>query len=209
MTATASAPKRKPRVDREQRAKAYLAAAAGAFLAKGAAATMQQIADAADAPKPVFYRIYPSRERLIEALFQHVHDVIADAQAEPWQGYGWTLKAVYLRARQDPEIFLAVLKVFRAMPAHEAWRERLLDLVHQQSTAFFTPSEGAPRGAGVRAVRASKSLESLFFDTLATWLENRDGLSDEARFRWWGRIIREWRKATREAYELDAPAAGA
>jgi AcrR family transcriptional regulator len=206
MTAEVSAARRKPRVDREQRAKTYLTAAAGVFLTHGAAATMQQIADAAEAPKPVFYRIYPSREGLIDALFQHVHDVIAQVHAEPWQGYGWTLKAVYLRARQDPDIFLAVLKVFRAMPAHAAWRERLLDLVHQQSILFFTPGDGAPKGASTRAVRASKSLESLFFDTLATWLENRDGLSDEARFRWWGRIIREWRKATREAYQLDPPA---
>ena len=30
-------------------------------------------------------------------------------------------------------------------------------------------------------------------------------LSDEARFIWWGRIVREWRKATREAFQLDAP----
>ena len=203
--AAASTARRKPRVDRELRAKAYLTAAAGVFLTHGAAATMQQIADAAEAPKPVFYRIYPSREALIDALFQHVHDVIVEAQAEPWQGYGWALKVLYLRARADRDIFLAVLEVFYATPAYTAWRERLLDLVHKQSILFFTPSEGAPSGASARAVRASRSLESLSFDTLATWLENRDGLSDEARFRWWGRIIREWRKATREAYQLDPP----
>ena len=38
-----------------------------------------------------------------------------------------------------------------------------------------------------------------------TWLEDSDGLSDEKRFVWYGRIIREWRKATREAYDLDPP----
>ena len=45
------------------------------------------------------------------------------------------------------------------------------------------------------------------FDTLVSWLEDSDGLSDEKRFIWWGRIVREWRKATREAFELDPPEA--
>ena len=48
-------------------------------------------------------------------------------------------------------------------------------------------------------------MSSLVFDTLVAWLEDTDGLSDEKRFVWYGRIIREWRKATREAYELDPP----
>ena len=49
----------KPRVDKEARKADYLRAAAKAFLAKGAAASMQDVADAAGAPKPVFYRIFP------------------------------------------------------------------------------------------------------------------------------------------------------
>ena len=54
---------------------------------------------------------------------------------------------------------------------------------------------------------AAKTINSLAFDTLVAWLENSDRLTDEKRFIWYGRIIREWRKATREAYELDAPEA--
>ena len=46
-------------------------------------------------------------------------------------------------------------------------------------------------------------MTSLLFDTLVAWLEDTDGLTDEKRFVWWGRIIREWRLATREAYDLD------
>ena len=46
---------------------------------------------------------------------------------------------------------------------------------------------------------------NLMFDTLVVWLEDSDGLTDEKRFVWYGRIIREWRKATREAYDLDPP----
>ena len=64
-------------VEREFAKADYLRAAAKAFLAKGASASMQDVADAAGAPKPVFYRIFPSRAELIEALFQHIHDTQA------------------------------------------------------------------------------------------------------------------------------------
>ncbi|MEZ5939539.1 MAG: hypothetical protein R3C52_15175, partial [Hyphomonadaceae bacterium] len=69
------------------------------------------------------------------------------------------------------------------------------------------PAPDARPGAKQRATYATKTLNMLSFDTLVTWLEGADGLSDEARFKWWGRIIREWRKATREAFELDGPGA--
>ena len=60
----------KPRVDKEARRAEYLRAAARAFLTHGASASMQDVADAARAPKPVFYRIFPSRAELIES-FSH------------------------------------------------------------------------------------------------------------------------------------------
>ena len=47
-------PRSKPRVDKEARKADYLRAAARAFLAKGAAASMQDVADSAGAPKPVW-----------------------------------------------------------------------------------------------------------------------------------------------------------
>ena len=43
------------------------------------------------------------------------------------------------------------------------------------------------------------------FDVLVAWLEGKDGLTDEQRFKWYGRIVRAWRHATREAYDLDGP----
>ena len=33
----------------------------------------------------------------------------------------------------------------------------------------------------------------------------RDGLDDATRIRWWSRIVREWRLASREAFRLDPP----
>jgi AcrR family transcriptional regulator len=201
----ATASRAKPRVDREARKADYLRAAAKAFLAKGAAASMQDVADAAGAPKPVFYRIFPSRADLIGSFFQHIHDTILKTQQSKWDGYGWALRVLYLEAKNEPEIFLVALKTFRGDPSLEPLREKLLGLFHTQAAKFFEPAPGAPPGAKERIVHASKSLSSLAFDTLVTWLEDTDGLSDEKRFVWYGRIIREWRKATREAYELDPP----
>ncbi len=196
----------KPRVNKELRKAEYLRAAARTFLAKGSAASMQDIADAAGAPKPVFYRIYPSRAELIDALFQHVYDTIVTTQQGKWDGYGWALRVLYAEAKLDPEIFIVVLKVFNGDPSLQAWRERLYALIHAQSTrGFFKPSPGSPPGAEERAILAAKSLNSTSFDTLVAWLEDTDGLSDEQRFTWWGRIIREWHKATREAYRLNGP----
>lgn len=199
-------PRSRPRVDKEARKADYLRAAARAFLARGAAASMQDVADAAGAPKPVFYRVFPSRAELIEALFQHVHDTMVATQQGKWDGYGWALRVLYIEAKKDPEIFLVVLKTFRGDPALAPLREKLLNLVYKQAANFFQPSEGAPPGSPGRAEKAARTMTSLIFDTLVAWLENSDGLTDEKRFIWYGRIIREWRAATREAFDLDPPA---
>jgi AcrR family transcriptional regulator len=198
----------KPRVDRVARKAKYLRAAAAVFLREGASASMQQVADEAGAPKPVFYRIFPSRADLIDAIFQHVHDVIVETQQGEWDGYGWALKVLYLEAKKDPEIFLAAFKTFRGDPTLQPWRDRLLALVHTQAEAFFLPAEGSPAGGDDRAIRAARTLNATVFEILVSWLENADGLVDEARFIWWGRIIKEWRWATREAFALDPPRAG-
>jgi AcrR family transcriptional regulator len=200
-------PRTRPRVDKEARKADYLRAAARAFLAHGASASMQDVADAAGAPKPVFYRIFPSRAELIEALFDHVNATIVKTQQGKWDGYGWALRVLYLEAKNDPEIFLVVFKTFRGDPALLPMREKLQALIHKQAAGFFTPSEGAPQGPPDRIEKASRTMTNLMFDTLVAWLEDRDGLTDEKRFVWYGRIIREWRLATREAYELDAPSA--
>jgi AcrR family transcriptional regulator len=199
------APRPRPRVDKEARKAEYLRAAARAFLAHGASASMQDIADAAGAPKPVFYRIFPSRADLIDALFAHVHDTIVRAQQGAWDGYGWALRVVYLEAKKDPEIFLVVLKTFRGDPALQRQRDRLSGLLHKRAAAFFAPASEAPTGPPERIARASATMTGFLFDSLVAWLEDADGLTDEKRFVWFARIVREWRLATREAYDLDAP----
>jgi AcrR family transcriptional regulator len=195
----------KPRVDREARKADYLRAAAKAFLAKGAAASMQDVADAAGAPKPVFYRIFPSRADLIDSFYQHVHDVIVSTHQGQWDGYGWALRVLYQEAQKEPEIFLVALKTFRGDPTLDHWRQKLLGLIATKAQGFFQPSQDAPPGAADRVALAARSLNAMQFDVLVAWLEGKDGLTDEQRFKWYGRIVRAWRHATREAYGLDGP----
>ena len=64
---------------------------------------------------------------------------------------------------------------------------------------------GAPEVAEYRAGLAGGSLFGLWVDRMIVWLEERDGLDDATRIRWWSRIVREWRLASREAFRLDPP----
>jgi hypothetical protein len=41
--------------------------------------------------------------------------------------------------------------------------------------------------------------------TLVNWIEGRDGLDDLARVRWFGHIMRGWRRISREVYRMNAP----
>lgn len=195
----------KPRVDKEARKAEYLRAAAHAFLTHGASASMQYVADAAGTPKPVFYRIFPSRAELIEALFANVRDTVVKTHQGKWDGYDRALRVVYFEAKKDREIFLVALKTFNGDPALAPLREKLLDLVYKQTEKFFAPANCAPPGPPNRTALACRNMTGLMFDRLVAWLEDNDGLTDEKRFIWWGRIVCEWCLATREAYELDAP----
>jgi AcrR family transcriptional regulator len=183
----------------------FLRAAARAFLELGSGASMQEVASYAGAQKAVFYRVFPSRAALIDAIFQHIHETCVLSYQTPWRGYGSRLLDVYLRAREDREIFIVGLKVFRGAPELDLWRERIFDIVHTSSLQFFRPGPNAPAGAERRALRASRSLNTLFLDTLLHWLEADDGLPDRARLFWWANLAREWRRISRLAYELDGP----
>jgi len=135
----------------------------------------------------------------------HLRDTVVKIHQGKWDGYGRALRVVYFEAKKDREIFLVVLKTFSGDPTLAPSREKLLDLVFKQAAKFFAPADGAPPGPPNRTSRASRNMTGLMFDTLVAWLEDNDGLTDEKRFVWWGRIVREWHLATREAYELDAP----
>lgn len=196
--------KRKPRVDHAARREAYVGIAAHVLLERGLhAATMRDFAEAAGAPKVLFYRLFPSREALVEAVFERVVEAIQTAYEQPWEGYGSMVGRLLATARRDPAPFLVVLKNCRTGPAGADWEGRLREALRQTSLPLFRPGKAAPPGADERAQRAAGALFGLLIDSMIVWLEDRDGLDDAARIRWWGHIVREARKATREAFRLD------
>lgn len=194
--------RRKPRVDHDARRAEYVSVAARVLLDKGLhTATMRDIAEAAGAAKVLFYRLFPSREALVEAVFLKVEAAILDAYARPWEGYGSLVRHVLATARQEPAPLLLVFKNCRG--GQLDWEERLRTLLARVSLPLFTPGPDAPDGAEERAIRASGAMFGLFVDSMITWLEDRDGLTDEERIRWWGKIVKAWREAAREAFRLD------
>lgn len=194
--------RRKPRVDHSARREAYVGVAARVLLEKGLhTATMRDIAEAAGAAKVLFYRLFPSREALVEAVFRRVEATIEEAYGQPWEGYGSMVGKVLEAARRDPAPFLVVFRNCRA--SQPEWEARLRALLARTSAPLFAPGPNAPPGAEARALNAAGALFGLFLDSMVTWLEDRDGLTDEARIRWWGRIVRENRAAGREAHRLD------
>jgi|SRR5215217_1030166 len=194
--------RRKPRVDRDARRAKYVSTAAQVLLEKGLhGATMRDIAEAAGAAKVLFYRLFPSREALVEAVFAKVEAEIEEAYTQPWEGYGSMVRHVLATARQEPAPFLVVLKNCRG--GQPEWEDRLRGLLARVSMPLFKPGENAPAGADERAMRASGAMFGLFVDSMITWLEERDGLTDEERIRWWGKIVKAWRSAAREAFRLD------
>lgn len=202
MTVAAAPARKKPRVDHAARRDDYVRTAARVFLEKGLhAATMRDIADAAGAAKVLFYRLFPSREALVEAVFERVEAAINEAYDQPWEGYGSMVARVLETARQEPAPFLVVFKNCRA--SQPEWETRLRAVLARASLPLFTPGPNAPAGAEDRATLAAGALFGLFLDSMVGWLEDRDGLTDEERIRWWGRIVRENRAAGREAYRLD------
>ncbi len=196
--------KRKPRVDHAARREAYVGIAAQVLLERGLhAATMRDFAEAANAPKVLFYRLFPSREALVEAVFDRVLQALENAYASPWEGYGSMVGKLLATARQDPAPFLVVLKNCRTGPSGSDWEPRLRAALRETSLPLFKPGPNAPEGAEVRSQHAAGALFGLLIDSMITWLEDRDGLDDATRIKWWGHIVREARKATREAFRLD------
>lgn len=194
--------RRKPRVDHDARRAEYVSIAARVLLDKGLhTATMRDIAEAAGAAKVLFYRLFPSREALVEAVFLKVEATILEGYARPWEGYGSLVGHILATAREEPAPILLVLKNCRG--GQLDWEERLRGLLARVSLPLFTPGPNAPADAEARALRASGAMFGLFVDSMITWLEDRDGLTDDERIRWWGKIVKAWREAAREAFSLD------
>ena len=122
----------------------------------------------------------------------------------PWPGYGAALMEVLRHARRNRAAYLLLLRDSRSDPEAKRWYDIYEERQIEPFMVFLKPAEGALAGAADRARLGARSLVGIATETLINWIEDRDGLDDGARVRWFGHIVREWRRATRAAYQLDA-----
>ena len=196
---------RKPRVDRPLRRAGYVRIAAETFHELGLQrAAMRDIADRAGVAKILIYRQFASKEALLTAIFEEVLEEIRAVYDAPWPGYGAALMEVLRRARNNPAAYLLLLRESRSDPEARRWYDVYEQRQIEPFMVFLKPAEGAPAGAEERARLGARSLVGIVTETLINWIEDRDGLDDEARVRWFGHIVREWRRITRAVYQLDA-----
>jgi AcrR family transcriptional regulator len=187
----------------ERRAE-YLRIASRVFLEKGlGTATMQDVADAAAAPKVLIYRIFPSKKALLDAILDYVIQAINDAYQVPNFAYGGRAQEIANVARACPEPFLLVFRYSQAGVEQRDWAEAVTRTIAGYTLSrWFLPGPDASPGALKRAEYASRLNVGPLLETLIRWIEGDDGLDEEARLRWWGRISLEYHLATREAFQL-------
>lgn len=194
----------KPRVNVAERREAYIRIASRVFLEKGLGqATMQDVADAAGVPKVLIYRIFSSKKHLLDAIRDHVIAGIHQAYARPHYVYGARAQDVADVARACPEPFLLVLRYSQAGVEQLDWAEAVADTISSYTLKrWFAVGPDAPPGAEARAQYASRLNVGQFIENLIRWIEDKDGLDEETRLRWWARIQREYHLSSREAFRL-------
>ncbi|MFN5903376.1 MAG: TetR/AcrR family transcriptional regulator [Novosphingobium sp.] len=200
-------PGSKPRVDVQARREEYIRIAASVLLEKGiGSTTMQDIADRAGVPKVLFYRIFQSKQALLDAIVDEVLTAFHAAYAQRGKAYGNRVIVLANIARKRPEPYLLVLAYVRAGLDQGQWARIISDTVTQYALErLFVPAPGAPPGAWERAQYAARLWTGPFLDALIAAIENRDGVDDGSRMRWWGQIARQYHLSSREAFQLDAP----
>jgi AcrR family transcriptional regulator len=194
----------KPRVNVAARREEYIRVASRVFLDRGlATATMQDVADAAGVPKVLIYRIFSSKQALLDAIRDFVIDRIHECYAIPVQVYGGRAQLIAHAAQDCPEAFRLVFRHSQAGIEQPNWAEAVRDTISSYTlTRWFAPGPDAPPGAEERARYASRLNVGPFVENQIRWIEGRDGLDEETRLRWWGRIQREFHIASREAFRL-------
>lgn len=184
----------------------YIRIASRVFLERGVGeATMEDVARAAGVPKVLIYRIFPSKKALLEAIFETVTSAIHESYRAPCRIYGGRARDIVGRARQCPEPFILVFRYSQVGVDPGGWSQAITDLFSAYTRErWFRPGPDAEAGAEERAEFASRLNVAPLLDTMVRWLENRDGLDDQTRLKWWARISRDYHVASREAYRLGA-----
>jgi AcrR family transcriptional regulator len=196
----------KPRVDKAARGLAVLDAAVEVFSEKGLqVATMQDVADRMGVAKILIYRLYPSRQSLIDALFGELLTRIAADAGRPWGGYGSSIARLVEMSRANPKLALLLLRDARGAPEAAVWRAALEALLTKLIEPFVAPTPEASDAARATCRHAARTFMPFVIEAWAAGVEETDGMDDAARTRWFGEIVRAWREATYAAAGLSPP----
>lgn len=187
----------KPRVDKAARGLAVLEASVEVFAEKGLqAATMQDVADRMGVAKILIYRLYPSRQALIDALFADMLERIEAEAGRPWGGYGSSIDRLVTMSRINPKLALLLLRDARAAPEALAWRTALENLLTRLIEPFVAAPADASETARATCRHAARTFMPFVIEAWAAGIEESDGMDDVTRTRWFGEIVRAWREAT-------------
>jgi AcrR family transcriptional regulator len=145
-TQTSAAPDRALRVDAERRRQALLCAAASVFAAEGLDAPLDCVARQAGVGIATLYRRFPTRDALVEAVFEAKMAVYAD-RAE----------AAVVRAGDDPWAAFAgyVRDICRMQVADPAFGAVLLR--PRQGSVLFADAHARALRAGRRLVQRARA----------------------------------------------------
>jgi AcrR family transcriptional regulator len=195
-------------VDKVARGQAVLDAAVEVFAEKGLqATTMQDVADRMGVAKILIYRLYPSRQSLIDALFGQMLSRIEAEADRPWGGYGSSIaRLVEMSRAAGPDLALLLLRDARGAPEASVWREALETLLTRLIEPFVAPPDDATDGQRATCRHAARTFMPFVIEAWAAGVEATDGMDDATRTRWFGEIVRAWREATYAAASLTPPA---
>jgi len=196
----------KPRVDKAARGLAVLDAAVEVFSEKGLqVATMQDVADRMGVAKILIYRLYPSRQSLIDALFGDLLNRIEADAGRPWGGYGSSIARLVEMSRANPKLALLLLRDARGASEAAVWRAGLETLLTKLIEPFVAPTPEASDAARATCRHAARTFMPFVIEAWAAGVEETDGMDDATRTRWFGEIVRAWRDATYAAAGLTPP----
>ncbi len=163
---------------------------------------MNELAARLDLGKPSIYRIFGSRSGLETAIFEPVIQMVESSQTMPYTGAGSHMFQILEMARKNRKAALLVLRDCRTSPAHVHWFDRLTDTFTANLLVAYRPAPDAPPGGKARGAVAARSMARFYADCLAEWLEDRDGLTDEARAQLFKDVVTAWWTTARSVHQL-------
>ncbi len=182
-----------------------LRAAASVFRSKGmGVATMADIAATMGVSKMILYRRYPSKEALVEALFDHVVGTVAAADHGQWQGYGSRMHATLIAIRNVEDGYVSLVRdgnIYAPANSHSAQLRAHTSGIIRATLRFPVPEES---GDAVAAALCIETIVSFVHEALVWWVQHGINQRDDEFLSWFAYIIRAWREGSFKVFGLGA-----